>query len=342
MNERLKVISVDVTYNCNFRCRHCYNSSGEHCFGNKELTDEEMIELMKDIAGYSPDSVCICGGETLLRKELLYEIGNVLKDSGCQYNLVTNGYLMTDEIAKNLKNSGYTLVQVSIDGLKDNYEWLRRIKGGYEKAIEAIKCLKKAGLLVAVSCVPFSKNLQDIPFIIELCEQLGVNSLRMQPLMQLGRAEEMESSMVIQDGYERVIDIMQKYRIILRKKSSPMNLEWGDPVEHLLAIAEDAPSLSSIHVSAYGEILISPYIPLSIGSLKEHSFKDYMKKNILGNYNTEFIRKLVSLVKDEQSLNIHKTESKIPAIFTGDNLQLEFMDSNYYEKSKELYAKFFS
>ena len=32
MKERLKVVSLDITYKCNFRCRHCYNSSGEHNF----------------------------------------------------------------------------------------------------------------------------------------------------------------------------------------------------------------------------------------------------------------------------------------------------------------------
>ena len=37
MKERLKVVSLDITYKCNFRCRHCYNSSGEHNFNNKEL-----------------------------------------------------------------------------------------------------------------------------------------------------------------------------------------------------------------------------------------------------------------------------------------------------------------
>lgn len=341
MSERLKVISVDVTYKCNFRCRHCYNSSGEHNFGDKELTDEKMLELIRDIANYSPDSVCICGGETLLRKELLYKIGNILKDCGCQYNIVTNGYLMTDEIAKNLKESGYTLVQISVDGLKENYEWLRGIEGGYEKAIEAIKCVKEAGLSSAVSCVPHKKNIKDIPDIIELCDALGVDSFRMQPLMQLGRAEGIEGDLVIQDGYAQVIDIVQKYRTILRDRGGRLTLEWGDPVEHLLAIAAGNTSLGSIHISAYGEILVSPYIPLSIGSVKVHSFSEYMKNKILDNYSTRLIKKLVSLVNDEQSLDIHKTKSNLPAIFTGENFQLDFMDINYIEKSEELYRKFF-
>ena len=46
MKERLKVVSLDITYKCNFRCRHCYNSSGEHNFNNKELSDIEAFVIM--------------------------------------------------------------------------------------------------------------------------------------------------------------------------------------------------------------------------------------------------------------------------------------------------------
>ena len=341
MKERLKVVSLDITYKCNFRCRHCYNSSGEHNLCNKELSDEEMVVLVKGIAEYNPDSVCICGGETLLRKELVYEIGNILKKCDCSYNIVTNGYLMTDEIAKNLKKSGYSLVQVSIDGLKENYEWLRGVEGGFEKAVEAVKCVKRAGLMAAVSCVPLSRNVDDVGIIIEMCDELGVEAFRMQPLMQLGRAEGINKEFVIQDGYVQIIDTIQKYRSILRDKKSQLQLEWGDPIEHLITIGNGNTALGSLHLSAYGEILVSPYIPLSIGSIKKHTFNEYLEANLLDNYNTGLIRKIVSLVQDEQSLDVHEIDSNRPAIFTGQNFELDYLDARYQEQSAVLYEKYF-
>ncbi len=341
MKERLKVVSLDITYKCNFRCRHCYNSSGEHNLCNKELSDEEMVVLVKGIAEYNPDSVCICGGETLLRKELVYEIGNILKKCDCSYNIVTNGYLMTDEIAKNLKKSGYSLVQVSIDGLKENYEWLRGVEGGFEKAVEAVKCVKRAGLMAAVSCVPLSRNVDDVGIIIEMCDELGVEAFRMQPLMQLGRAEGINKEFVIQDGYVQIIDTIQKYRSILRDKKSQLQLEWGDPIEHLITIGNGNTALGSLHLSAYGEILVSPYIPLSIGSIKKHTFNEYLEANLLDNYNTGLIRKIVSLVQDEQSLDVHEIDSNLPAIFTGQNFELDYLDARYQEQSAVLYEKYF-
>ena len=300
-----------------------------------------MVVLVKGIAEYNPDSVCICGGETLLRKELVYEIGNILKKCDCSYNIVTNGYLMTDEIAKNLKKSGYSLVQVSIDGLKENYEWLRGVEGGFEKAVEAVKCVKRAGLMAAVSCVPLSRNVDDVGIIIEMCDELGVEAFRMQPLMQLGRAEGINKEFVIQDGYVQIIDTIQKYRSILRDKKSQLQLEWGDPIEHLITIGNGNTALGSLHLSAYGEILVSPYIPLSIGSIKKHTFNEYLEANLLDNYNTGLIRKIVSLVQDEQSLDVHEIDSNLPAIFTGQNFELDYLDARYQEQSAVLYKKYF-
>ena len=300
-----------------------------------------MVVLVKGIAEYNPDSVCICGGETLLRKELVYEIGNILKKCDCSYNIVTNGYLMTDEIAKNLKKSGYSLVQVSIDGLKENYEWLRGVEGGFEKAVEAVKCVKRAGLMAAVSCVPLSRNVDDVGIIIEMCDELGVEAFRMQPLMQLGRAEGINKEFVIQDGYVQIIDTIQKYRSILRDKKSQLQLEWGDPIEHLITIGNGNTALGSLHLSAYGEILVSPYIPLSIGSIKKHTFNEYLEANLLDNYNTGLIRKIVSLVQDEQSLDVHEIDSNLPAIFTGQNFELDYLDARYQEQSAVLYEKYF-
>ena len=281
------------------------------------------------------------GGETLLRKELVYEIGNILKKCDCSYNIVTNGYLMTDEIAKNLKKSGYSLVQVSIDGLKENYEWLRGVEGGFEKAVEAVKCVKRAGLMAAVSCVPLSRNVDDVGIIIEMCDELGVEAFRMQPLMQLGRAEGINKEFVIQDGYVQIIDTIQKYRSILRDKKSQLQLEWGDPIEHLITIGNGNTALGSLHLSAYGEILVSPYIPLSIGSIKKHTFNEYLEANLLDNYNTGLIRKIVSLVQDEQSLDVHEIDSNLPAIFTGQNFELDYLDARYQEQSAVLYEKYF-
>ena len=76
--KEIKSASIDLTYKCNFRCKHCYNTSGEHETNLCELTDREVIRVAKDLLLLEPESVCLCGGEALLRKDLLLETCKIL------------------------------------------------------------------------------------------------------------------------------------------------------------------------------------------------------------------------------------------------------------------------
>lgn len=92
--------AIDVTYKCNLCCKHCYNSSG----GNKnsrtdELTDEQLLYIIESVAKTHPESVCFCGGEPLLRKNVLFEGAKLIKavDPKINVNVVTNSLLLEND-----------------------------------------------------------------------------------------------------------------------------------------------------------------------------------------------------------------------------------------------------
>ena len=68
---------IDVTNKCTLKCLHCFNSSG----GLKnqrmdEMSDEDLERMAYDVIDCRPVSICMCGGEPLLRKESIYKIAN--------------------------------------------------------------------------------------------------------------------------------------------------------------------------------------------------------------------------------------------------------------------------
>ena len=63
-------INIDITRKCTLKCRHCYNHSGE--MNNDELASDELFRIMNDLASTRPDNFCICGGEPLLKKEIIF------------------------------------------------------------------------------------------------------------------------------------------------------------------------------------------------------------------------------------------------------------------------------
>lgn len=101
-------VAVDITNNCNYRCLHCYNSSGNNNVIADELTDERFLKLFTDIGKMKPLNVYFCGGEPLLRLELMLQCADILYQSGVTSIVtVSNGYHLTNSVAKQLKRSPF-------------------------------------------------------------------------------------------------------------------------------------------------------------------------------------------------------------------------------------------
>lgn len=126
-------INIDITRKCTLKCRHCYNHSGE--MNNDELTSDELFRIMNDLASTRPDNFCICGGEPLLKKEIIFRFIDHQKKINSEMNIgmVTNGELLTESIGEKLIYYGLNNIQFSIDGATENsHDWLRNKKGLFE------------------------------------------------------------------------------------------------------------------------------------------------------------------------------------------------------------------
>lgn len=98
-----------------------------------EMSDEELERMAYDVIDCRPVSICMCGGEPLLRKESIYKIANYSKNTCVDVNMVTNGELMTKEIAKSFGSQEY-LVYKLVQTVAQKKWWT-----GYETKKEHIK-----------------------------------------------------------------------------------------------------------------------------------------------------------------------------------------------------------
>lgn len=157
-------LAFDITNCCNLRCLHCFNSSGENDVIKSELSDSEVISLMKDIRKLNLYSICFCGGETLLRSKLIKESIKVLKsDNGSiKCSLVTNGILATKEVIDDLVDAGLDGIQFSIDGLKNSHERMRNKKGIFNNVMDALDyCINNTKLNISVAFTPTVFNIYE-------------------------------------------------------------------------------------------------------------------------------------------------------------------------------------
>lgn len=188
---RLMFLFFELTQSCNLSCRHC----GSSCASSSQsyvLSKDVVINLLKSIASrYNPKSIMICitGGEPMLRDDL-YDIMAEASQMGFYWGMTTNGTLINDRTAEQLKAAGIGSLSVSLDGDENMHDWLRKKAGCYRSVIQGIEALKSSGLLqkTQITTVIHKKNIMQLDKIAGIVKDLGVPSWRIINIEPIGRA----------------------------------------------------------------------------------------------------------------------------------------------------------
>lgn len=330
----LKSASIDLTYKCNFRCKHCYNTSGEHMNKPPELTDKEVLRIAEELVETNVESVCLCGGEALLRKDLLFETCQYLKEKNILVSTVSNGYLLNEEVADQLKNCGIDTVQISVDGASsETHDWMRNQKGSYEKAINALKILHQKGIKTESAFVPTKKNISELEMAIDNAYELGAEAFRIQPIMKLGRAKKF-----LEDYFLDNKEYMACKMLIDKKRAQYINnnftIEWADPLEHLRFYSSVKNVLNHISITAYGDIMITPYLSVSFGNIRRNSIKAYVEGGLKEAWNNPLIKSMIENLHSAEDMDVSLLG--LPEIFIEDNIDLDILRDDYQTKTAEI------
>lgn len=113
---KINYMRISITDLCNLRCVYCMPEEGiEKHPHQKNLSFEEILDLIKAGVSLGVDKIRLTGGEPLVRHgivDLVREIGKIpdIKD----LTMTTNGILLP-KYAKDLKAAGLTRVNISLD-----------------------------------------------------------------------------------------------------------------------------------------------------------------------------------------------------------------------------------
>jgi radical SAM protein with 4Fe4S-binding SPASM domain len=151
----------ELTLGCNMSCIHCGSSAGQK--RTKELTIKEWNNVTKQLADLNCREITLLGGEPFLRKDW-YKISKEIKDRGMKIIFMSNGLLINEKTIVKLKKIEPKVVSISIDGArKETHDKIRQVKGSFDKCIEAISLLKKAGINTSVVTSINKLNFQELP-----------------------------------------------------------------------------------------------------------------------------------------------------------------------------------
>ena len=125
----LRLLAWETTRRCNLACLHCRAAAGSGPYPG-ELTTDEGLTLLDDLATMGQPVVILTGGEPLLRDDI-FELAAHGHNKGLRMVMAVNGTLLTPQIATRLKEVGIQRLSISIDGASAaSHDQLRAVPGG--------------------------------------------------------------------------------------------------------------------------------------------------------------------------------------------------------------------
>ena len=214
----LEYLFWEATLNCNFNCRHCGSSAGRQKHCTNELTTEEIVSVFRSISTKtSPKNImlAITGGEPLLRADL-FEVMKEAHRLGFRWGMVTNGYLVTPKIIRQMKDTGMSTVVVSIDGIEKKHDNFRQTPGAYQKAINAVKLLVDSNFVknVQITTVVNQNNIDDLELMYQTFSKLKIHSWRVVNMDPIGRAQDNKKLLLKPNQFKKMIDFIKEKRLV--------------------------------------------------------------------------------------------------------------------------------
>lgn len=181
--------AIEITYECNLYCRHCYNSSGPN--NNTTMPIHRVNQLFDFLRKRGVSTIELTGGEPLTHPD----ITKILSDAVNIFDMVgiiTNGTLVNDQYLNILTDGkATTIMQIDLDGATAEYvDWFRGKSGVYEKEINAISKTAKRNIMLRVAMLVTPYNIMQIENTVILAKSLGANAFITSLVVPQGRAKD--------------------------------------------------------------------------------------------------------------------------------------------------------
>lgn len=280
------VLQWHLSENCNLKCLHCYQENHKPL----QLKYEQLTEIYKQFKHLLKNKkmkghINITGGEPLCNPYLFKILDLIKKDEELiSFSILTNGTLITEEIAKKIKSYNPYYVQVSLEGGKKINDYIRG-KGTYKKIARGILNLRKQDIFTSISFTATSLNYKEFPKVVKYARKYDVNNVWSDRYIPLGASE--DKNLVL--NYEQTreyLTIMNKERNKLKKiKKNNTTISMYRALQFQMTndyVYGCTAGDTLLTVMENGDLVPCRRMPIVVGNLlKDNMYKLYKNSEIL-------------------------------------------------------------
>ncbi|HQR51084.1 MAG TPA: heme d1 biosynthesis radical SAM protein NirJ [Methylophilaceae bacterium] len=200
------VVIWNLVRRCNLTCQHCYSISADKDFPG-ELSTEEVFKVMDDLKAFRVPVLILSGGEPLLRPDI-YDIARRAKAMGFYVGLSSNGTLITEANIGVIAGIGFDYVGVSLDGIEATHDKFRRKPGAFKESLHGIRLCRDAGIKVGVRFTLTQDNAHDLPALLQLVKDEGIDKFYLSHLNYAGRGNKNRGHDAFLETTRKAMDLL--------------------------------------------------------------------------------------------------------------------------------------
>ncbi len=288
-NVKAPMVIWNITRKCNFSCDMCHLGSALEAESD-ELTTQEALEFIDQMASMKVPMISVYGGEPLTRGDFFTLAGHAHK-KGLRIILSSNAALITEQTAREIAESGISYVGIDMDGFSQIGGSMDVI-AGLEKALPVMEHLRGAGVGYGVRITIGSFNLHQMPSIIKAIEEAGLK--RFAVCQHFGDRD----WKTVKEERRKIIDSLIDYAMENPEMEVVTEQLYDDGVYLLQRVAEQEPELAAemkkllarqggcpagdriVNVDYLGNVHLCPYWKgRTIGNIREKKLSDICFNN---------------------------------------------------------------
>ncbi len=160
----------ELTYHCNLRCLHCYVVPQNSV---KELSCDEIAAILDGLKEKGTLYIIFSGGEILTRADF-FDIAHYARKKGFALRLMTNGTLIDEFVADQIKDLHPLSVEVSLYGSKPEiHDGITSCPGSFVRSIKALRLLNGRGIRTVIKSLMMKQNAAEFGRMKELAREIG-------------------------------------------------------------------------------------------------------------------------------------------------------------------------
>lgn len=183
--ERIPVSGAfDLTYRCNFRCRHCYAAPlvSQPRTQAGELETEDIKRILSAAADAGCLFMLLSGGEPLLREDFV-DIYRHAAQAGFVITVFTNGSLVRSDHLDVFSEYPPHLVEVSLYGASEaTYRRVTGVEGALRRVRQGVERLLDRDVRVGLKTMVLTDTVDEVSAMEALAGEFGLR-FRMDPLV---------------------------------------------------------------------------------------------------------------------------------------------------------------